>query len=891
MEFDQLIRKMSPACRELFESAVATASSRTHFAMDLEHLLQQLLDRGDGDVQRMLDQSGLDRGLLGVDVQRALERLKTGNGGFPKIAPDIARLLFEAWMVASTQCGSLEIRPGHLLLAIAGTDALRLHAHAVSEQFVGLDAETLRREILADQGDDGGQSPTPANGQGRALDQFTIDLTAAARAGRLDPVLGRDTEIRQMIDILCRRRQNNPILTGEAGVGKTAVVEGLAQRISDGEVPAPLQNVSLRTLDLGLLQAGAGVKGEFENRLKNVIAEVQASARPVILFIDEAHTLIGAGNQAGGGDAANLLKPALARGELRTIAATTWAEYKKYFESDAALTRRFQVINIEEPDEERATIMLRGFAAALERHHRVTVLDEAVRAAVRLSKRYIPGRQLPDKCVSLLDTACARVRLSLDTLPVRLEECRQDLRHIATERERLAREQETGLDHRTALEALAAREDSLKAARENLQERWQASRSAVEKVLALSTEMADPAVPATPDQRQALISARNELRGLQGKEPLIFDCVDGEVVAQVVADWTGIPVGRMQADEISQVLSLEQSLARRVIGQTHALSLIARGMRIARTQLGDPRRPLAVFMLVGPSGIGKTETALALAEQLYGSDEAITTINMSEFKEEHKVSLLMGSPPGYVGYGEGGVLTEAVRRKPYSVVLLDEMEKAHPGVQDIFYQVFDKGTLKDGVGRDIDFRNTVIIMTSNTASDEITRLALDPETRPEPDALIDAISPALREHYKPAFLGRIQLIPYYPLDRDNLGKIAELQLAGIRRRIESHYGASIQFSRALLEHVSDQCMQSDTGARQVAAVLNNGLLPYLSGQLLEYLAKGFTVGDIHVDMVGSDFSIGIRKQKNNAPKGRTRTGRNSAAERKKKQQETVMDQD
>ncbi|MCC5810923.1 MAG: type VI secretion system ATPase TssH [Ectothiorhodospiraceae bacterium] len=855
MEFDQLIKKMSPACRNLFESAVAGASSRTHYAVDLEHLLQQLASPSDQGLAQLLRHSGLEAGALADDIQRTLDAMKTGNGGFPKIAPDIARLLFESWMVASTQCGSLEIRPEHLLLAIAETESLRLRAQAASGQFQRLDAESIRTLIAAGAAEPVG-GVNERNG-GRALEQFTIDLTAAARAGRLDPVLGRENEVRQMIDILCRRRQNNPILTGEAGVGKTAVVEGLAQRIADGDVPLPLQDVALRTLDLGLLQAGAGVKGEFENRLKNVISEVQSSARPVILFIDEAHTLIGAGNQAGSGDAANLLKPALARGELRTIAATTWAEYKKYFETDAALTRRFQVIKVEEPSEEQATVMLRGFAAALEKHHRVAILDEAVTAAVRLSKRYIPGRQLPDKSVSLLDTACARVRLSLDTVPARLEADQQALRHIGTERERLCREQDLGIDHGPALEELAAREAALTASQESLQERWQAARQLAERIFALTVELAETRGSEKHGPRQALADTRKELRALQGKEALIFDCVDADVVAQVVADWTGIPVGRMQADDIDQALTLEQSLSQRVVGQPHALTMIARTMRIARTRLGDPRRPLAVFMLVGPSGIGKTETALALAEQLYGSDEAITTINMSEFKEEHKVSLLMGSPPGYVGYGEGGVLTEAVRRKPYSVVLLDEMEKAHPGVQDIFYQVFDKGVLKDGEGRNIDFRNTVIIMTSNTASDEISGLATDPETRPEPEALIDAISPALKKSYKPAFLGRVQLIPYYPLEKETLARIAELQLNAIRQRIASHYGATVHFGKALLDHITERCIESDTGARQVAAMLNNGLLPQLSSRLLEHLARDLPVAAIHTDMDATGFRISI----------------------------------
>ena len=874
MEFDQLIKHMSPSCRDLFEKAVATASSRSHYAVDIEHWLLEAITLPEPELITVLQHFGVAPARVETGLQTALEHLRTGNGGFPKIGPDVARLLFEAWMLASSQFQSLEIRPVHLLLALTESSVLRLRALKISSEFEKLRGEELRAQCRALL-DGPGMNAAPAGSAARAptktpaLDQFTIDLTALARAGEMDPVLGRDLEIRQMIDILCRRRQNNPILTGEAGVGKTAVVEGLAQRIAAGDVPEGLRGVALRSLDLGLLQAGAGVKGEFENRLKNVIKEIQQSAQPVILFIDEAHTLIGAGNQAGAGDAANLLKPALARGELRTIAATTWAEYKKYFESDAALTRRFQLLKVDEPSEEQAVIMLRGLAPSLEKHHQVVLLDEAVVAAVKLSHRYIAGRQLPDKCVSLLDTACARVNLSLNTTPPALERCQRALDAIAAELARLEREQRIGHDHASAVVELEVKRLALEAERGALAERWRQAKELAVTISGLRRRL-EALADAAPGEagsrtdpdtelRQELARAREQLAAVQGDAPLLYDCVDAQVVAQVVSDWTGIPVGRMQADEIRGVLALREALAERVIGQPHALELIAKTMLTARAKLGDPGRPLGVFMLVGPSGVGKTETALALAQQLYGSERSITVINMSEFKEEHKVSLLMGSPPGYVGYGEGGLLTEAVRRKPYSVVLLDEIEKAHPGVQDIFYQVFDKGMLRDGEGRDIDFKNTVIVMTSNTASEQIERLCVDPETRPTPAGLLAAIGPTLRETYKPAFLGRVNIIPYFPLDDDSLARIARMQLAAIQRRVEAQYRVPLGFSDRLVQHIIGQCRSTDTGARQINALLTNTLLPCLAERVLSALAQSEAFPGIHVDVTDDGvFSIELR---------------------------------
>lgn len=892
MEFEQLMQRMSGPCRELFEQGVATASSRSHYSLEVEHWLREAVQQQDPDTEAVLAHFELERSRLLGDLEAAVEALQTGNDGFPRISSEVARLLFEAWMIASSQFEQLAIRPIHLLLALTENDLLRPRLTQLSPELARLSGEALREECPALLAGTEAASAAQANrGDGRqqALDQFTIDLTAQAREGQIERVLGRDDEVRQMVDILCRRRQNNPILTGEAGVGKTAVVEGLARRIADGDVPERLRNVSLRVLDIGLLQAGAGVKGEFENRLKNVIHEVQTATNPVILFVDEAHTLIGAGNQAGSGDAANLLKPALARGELRTIAATTWAEYKKYFESDAALSRRFQVVHIDEPSEDDAVVMLRGTVDSLEAHHDVAVLEEAVDAAVRLSNRYITGRHLPDKCVSLLDTACARVALSQTTTPRALEAEQQAYNNAQAELRRLTRESQLGHDHSEAIAALQARCDELSASVEALQERWQAVNEEVQRAVELrkrieaadtageaseaetadadaqSTEADDE--PMSPEElREALAASRARRAELEPDgEALLHECVDANVVAQVVADWTGIPVGRMHTDEIQSVLNLRDQLAERVIGQPHALELIARHMRTARAKLGDPKRPLGVFLLVGPSGVGKTETALALAEQLYGSEHAMTTINMSEFKEEHKVSLLMGSPPGYVGYGEGGVLTEAVRRKPYSVVLLDEIEKAHPGVQDIFYQIFDKGVLRDGEGRDIDFRNTVILMTSNTAAPEIERLCADPETRPTPEGLESAIADTLRDTFKPAFLGRLQVIPYYPLDDDALSEVVRLQMQAVQDRVQANYQVPLEYSDRLVEAIVAACNESDTGARQISALLSNELLPTVAERVLDSLARDEPIGGVLVDRNPDAHGLGLQVSLNDEP--------------------------
>jgi type VI secretion system protein VasG len=764
-----------------------------------------------------------------------------------------------------------------LLWALLTDETLARRAREASSQLLKINPDLLKRDFAAitansaeaaeaaqaeaagEAGAAGDGAPMAPRGSG-ALDQFTTDLTAQAKAGKIDPILGRDTEIRQIIDILTRRRQNNPILTGEAGVGKTAVVEGFALRIASGDVPPALQGVTLRTLDLGLLQAGAGVKGEFENRLRGVIDEVKASPKPIIVFIDEAHQLIGAGGSAGQGDAANLLKPALARGELRTIAATTWAEYKKYFEKDAALTRRFQVVKVEEPTEPMAVAMVRGLVDTLEKHHKVRILDEAVSEAVRLSARYIPSRQLPDKAVSLIDTACSRVGMSQAAIPPPIEDRQRRISLIDTEVGILDREIAAGEPHEARREDLLAERSKLADELTELEARWEQEKGLAAEMNEVRSKIEDPAD--TEDKqvlRTKLTETSAKLRTLQGETPLIYPVVDKQAVAEVVAGWTGIPAGRMQSNEIRTVLNLKNAMEARIVGQPHALNAVAEAIRTSRAGLTDPRKPIGVFLMVGTSGTGKTETALTLADLLYGGEQNMTTINMTEFKEEHKVSLLMGSPPGYVGYGEGGVLTEAVRRRPYSVILLDEMEKAHPGVQDIFFQVFDKGNMKDGEGRDIDFKNTVIIMTSNAGTDLITRLCADPETAPDAAGLAEALMPELMKVFKPAFLGRVTLVPYFPLSPDIIKQIVELQLNRVRRRVQEAYGAKFAWDKSLVQTIAERCTETSSGARNVEKILSRTLLPELSGEVLSRLAEGAAINGVTVgvDTAGSfQYNIG-----------------------------------
>jgi type VI secretion system protein VasG len=864
------VAKLDDTCRSTLEGAAGLALSRTNYNVEIEHWLMRLIDRQTSDIAVILSHFEVDAGRLTQDINRAIDRFKTGNGRAPALAPGIVKLIKEAWLVASLEGDAGLIRSGHLLQALLGDEDF--NPREMSSHFAKIPVETLRTTMTqiaagSDEGKAAASAPapsfgggggaaagaasggggTPARGQD-SLNKFCIDLTQQAKDGKIDPIFGRDPEIRQIVDILTRRRQNNPILTGEAGVGKTAVVEGFALRIVQGDVPDALKNVRLLSLDLGLLQAGAGIKGEFENRLKSVIDEVKNSATPIIMFIDEAHTLIGAGGAEGQNDAANLLKPALARGEMRTIAATTWAEYKKYFEKDPALTRRFQVVKVEEPAEALATAMLRGLVPVLEKHHKVRILGEALEAASSLSHRYISGRQLPDKAISLLDTACARVGISQAATPPAVEDLDRQLGLLASEVAMLEREGRSGVDVEGKLADSETRKAELEAERDRMHQMWTDEREAVMALGAARAAM-DGITKDSPDydeKRTTLREAQAKVASLQGKTPMVYDVVDRNVVAEVLAGWTGIPVGNMVSDEIKAVLGVNESLAKRIKGQQYALDIIGQTVRTARAGLADPRKPLGVFLFCGTSGVGKTETALALAELLYGGEQNVTTINMSEFKEEHKVSTLVGAAPGYVGYGEGGVLTEAVRRKPYSIILLDEMEKAHPGVQDVFYQVFDKGMLKDGQGRDIDFKNTMIIMTSNAGTETIEELCRNVETLPDPEELATALRPDLTEYFKPAFLGRVVVVPYFPLRPEILREIVVISLERIRKRVVGSYGASFDWDEALLDKLVARCTEVESGARNIENILKRGLLADLAERLLSLRGDGVEVTKVTV---------------------------------------------
>jgi len=872
-----LIARLNPICRSTLEGAVGLTLSRTHYNVEIEHWLVKLLESADTDIAAILRHFEIDAGRLAADLNKVLDRQQTGNSRSPAQAPNIVKWRRGAWIFTSPQHNDRAVGSGHLRTALLCDDTLAALARDASSQFARINAEALRTSVgkitsgtseagaaaAAAGGSAGGATAEgqarPAVVSGSALDQYTINLTARARDGKIDPVLGRDAETRQIVDILTRRRQNNPILTGEAGVGKTAVVEGFALKIAAGDVPPALKDVELLSLDLGLLQAGAGMKGEFENRLKNVIEEVKASPRPIIMFIDEAHTLIGAGGAAGQNDAANLLKPALARGEMRTIAATTWAEYKKYFERAPARTRRFQVVKVDEPGDEAAIGMMRGLIPTLEQHHGVRVLAEAVEDAVRLSRRYIPSRQLPDKAVSLLDTACGRVAVAAHGTPAVVEDRRRRIEMIDTDLAVLGREVKIGADHAERIAELKADREKTASELAEMEAQWEKERDLVSRIRALQEALGEleegaeqPADAKSPDEmREELAALGAELTELQGENPLMRVTVDSQAIAEVVGNWTGIPVGRMVSNEIKTVLALKDKLSERVIGQSHALEAIAETIRTSRAKLTDPRKPIGVFLMVGTSGVGKTETALALADLLYGGEQNLTVINMSEFKEEHKVSMLVGSPPGYVGYGEGGVLTEAVRRRPYSVVLFDEMEKAHPGVQDVFYQVFDKGMLRDGEGRDIDFKNTIIIMTSNAGTDLIHRLYADPDNRPDVDTLTEAVRPELLKSFKPAFLGRCSVVPYFPLADDIIRKIVELQLNRIRKRFLENYRANLTWDASLIADIASRCTEVESGARNIEYILSRGLLPRLSAHVLSIMADGRQVGSLKA-VLGSD---------------------------------------
>ncbi len=877
-----LIGKLTDTTRRALESAAGLCLSRSNYEVEPEHWFVKLLESPDGDLARICSHFDLAPDQALRDLTRALDRFKTGNGKNPSLSPDIEDLAREAWVMSSINLGLAMVRSGALLLAALNHRTVQRRLQDACPTLGRIPVDVLAAEladIVAGSPEDrevtregyateravgtGGAAGPGGAGATPSLDQFTVNLTQAARNGKIDPILGRDPEIRQIVDILTRRRQNNPILTGEAGVGKTAVVEGFALRIARGDVPLPLQNVELRTLDLGLLQAGAGVKGEFENRLKQVIAEVRSSPKPIILFIDEAHTMIGAGGAEGQNDAANLLKPALARGELRTIAATTWAEYKKFFEKDPALSRRFQVVKIEEPTEQSAIEMMRGIKEMLEAHHGVNILDDAVIESVRLSSRYIPARQLPDKSVSVLDTACARIAIGQVAIPAGVEDLRRRLDILATEQRVLAREEAIGLQHAERVAALAAEVDKTKAELAKQEARWAEEKALVETIRNLRRQLVGEECEAvTGDKRKEVLAElarqREALKQKQREDPLVQVDVDGQTVAEVISGWTGVPVGKMVADEIQAVIDLPLRLAERVLGQDHALEAVAKRIRTSRAKLDNPARPIGVFLLVGPSGVGKTETALALSEALYGGERNLITINMSEYQEAHTVSSLKGSPPGYVGYGEGGVLTEAVRRRPYAVVLLDEVEKAHPDVMELFFQVFDKGVLEDGEGREIDFKNTVILLTSNVGSETMMRLCADPDTAPDPDPLAEAIKPELLKQFPAALLGRMVVVPYYPIMPAILERIVRLQVKKIVNRVKQNHGAALVLDEALIKTVVERCKDPESGARAVDRILTHGLLPLLSTQFLERMARGQEIKKATVGVAADgSFEIGV----------------------------------
>ncbi|WP_085594173.1 MULTISPECIES: type VI secretion system ATPase TssH [unclassified Pseudomonas] len=868
-----LFGKLNSVAYKAIEAATVFCKLRGNPYVELAHWFHQLLQLQDSDLHRIIRQFNLEPARLAKDLTEALDRLPRGSTSITDLSSHVEEAVERGWVYGSLMFGESQVRTGYLVIGILKTPSLRHALLGLSKEFDKIKVETLAERfdeyigdspenaLAASDGFNAGAVPGEASGamapsalgKQEALKRFTVDLTEQARSGKLDPIVGRDEEIRQLVDILMRRRQNNPILTGEAGVGKTAVVEGFALRIVAGDVPPALKDVELRSLDVGLLQAGASMKGEFEQRLRQVIEDVQASPKPIILFIDEAHTLVGAGGAAGTGDAANLLKPALARGTLRTVAATTWAEYKKHIEKDPALTRRFQVVQVAEPSEDKALLMMRGVASTMEQHHQVQILDEALEAAVKLSHRYIPARQLPDKSVSLLDTACARVAISLHAVPAEVDDSRRRIEALETELQIIAREQAIGV-------AIGQRqvnsENLLAAERERLAElesRWSEEKTLVDELLATRAQLRENVGLVDSDAgdeghglREKLVDLQQRLSALQGENPLILPTVDYQAVASVVADWTGIPVGRMARNEIETVLNLDQHLKKRIIGQDHALQMIAKRIQTSRAGLDNPNKPIGVFMLAGTSGVGKTETALALAEAMYGGEQNVITINMSEFQEAHTVSTLKGAPPGYVGYGEGGVLTEAVRRKPYSVVLLDEVEKAHPDVHEMFFQVFDKGVMEDGEGRMIDFKNTLILLTTNAGTELIADVCKNPQDVPEPEEIAKALRQPLLEIFPPALLGRLVTIPYYPLSDEMLKAITRLQLGRIKKRVESTHKVGFDFDDAVVDLIVSRCTETESGGRMIDAILTNSLLPDMSREFLTRMLEGKALAGVRI---------------------------------------------
>lgn len=902
-----LFGRLNPTALKAIESATGFCKMRGNPYVELVHWLHLLIQDAQNDLAAIRTAFNIDDTQLSRDMVASLDALPRGASAISDFSPQIEEAIEKGWLYASLQFGAAKVRTGHLLYGMLKTQTLTNALQNISMEFRKIDANRLASDFEGITGSSSEETQVSAapsaggasagdpgaggvpGGEGSALEQFSTDLTQQARDGKIETIIGRDAEVRQIVDILLRRRQNNPILVGEAGVGKTAVVEGFAKRIAEGDVPPSMQGVTLRSLDIGMMQAGASVKGEFEKRLRAVIDEVEGSATPIVLFIDEIHTLVGAGGQAGTGDAANLLKPALARGNLRTIGATTYAEYRQYFEKDPALTRRFQTVDIGEPDRDKAILMIRSIAPMMESHHEIVVLDEAVDAAVTLSQRYVPARQLPDKAVSLLDTAAARVAVSQHATPARVEDRARKLELLEVEREVVERERGAQYRSDDRHEKIVAEIEEAKAALDEAQAKWDGEKEALAKVVearaALTAargggeepeqageegagddggapdaeappaqeEQDTPAALSEEEAEAALAKALDDLAEAQGDDPMVFGVVDADAVSAVVADWTGIPVGRMVKDEIQSTLDLAERMKARVIGQDHSMDAIAKRIQTSRAKLDNPNKPVGVFMLCGPSGVGKTETAVVLSELLFAGEESMITINMSEFQEAHTVSTLKGAPAGYVGYGQGGVLTEAVRRRPYSVVLLDEVEKAHPDVHEMFFQVFDKGFMNDAEGRYIDFKNTLILLTSNVGTDLIMDMAADPELAPEPEAMAEALRPELLKVFPPALIGRTVQQAYFPLSKEMLGKIVDLQLNKIKKRIAGNHKIELAYGQDVIDLIVSRCNDADSGGRMIDNILTNTMLPEMSVQLLEKQMEGLEITRIEVKAGDAGF--------------------------------------
>ena len=857
VDIKSLLRRMNSYCTNSLEGAAGLCVSRTHYEVTVEHMMTKLLEDQQADLSLILRHFEIDAGRFRKALSDSLEIYKTGNAAKPVFSPLLLEWMQEAWLTASVDLDEARIRSGALLLSFLN------HPHQFANGgYVDLLGEISRDALMSGFWDmvKGSSEKTirtteeegvaAAPGEATALKRFCTDFTEKAAAGEIDPVFGRDREIRQMVDILARRRKNNPIVVGEAGVGKTAVVEGLALRVVEGDVPELLSDVSIVGLDMGLLQAGAGMKGEFENRLKSVINDIKASEKPIILFIDEAHTLIGAGGAAGMSDAANLLKPALARGELRTVAATTWSEYKKYFEKDAALARRFQLVKLDEPSEEIAKLILRGLKEKYEAAHNVVVRDDAIEAAAEMSSRYISGRQLPDKAVDLLDTSAARVKVLLSAKPDVIEDQERRIQALTRELDAIARDKQHGLDvDAERVETLNGEKGELEKRLEETRKRWLEEQALANRVIDIRKRLVETSQAGEDIEtiKAELDQSSEALEKIQGDAPLVRTEVDPDVVAKVVSDWTGIPLGKVMRDEARNIINLEENLQQRIKGQDEALGVIAQTVKAAKSGLKDPNQPLGVFLLVGPSGVGKTETGLAVADLLFGGEGFMVTINMSEFQEKHTVSRLIGSPPGYVGYGEGGVLSEAVRQRPYSVVLLDEVEKGHPEVMNLFYQVFDKGMLADGEGREIDFKNTVIFLTSNLATDVVTEMCSGEEPPPL-EVFGSAIRPILSNHFKPALLARMNVIPYKILSPDILKDIVMLKLNKLVARMNQTHKIDLSYSPAVVDQIAARCTEVETGARNIDYIMNGSVMPRMSQEILTYMMTGEMPSAVTLDL-------------------------------------------